>query len=98
MLARKWAGPLAAGWLFLSLCGCGQSRGKVSGTVSLEGKPLTLGTVVLTREGTAPINAVIAKDGTYTVQDVPYGKILVTVFSPDPAPEPPTKPPKPGTK
>jgi hypothetical protein len=77
-------GVLAAGCLILGLCGCGKGTSTVSGKVTLEGKPLVTGSVSFTGADNVTKNAAIQKDGTFSLEGVPYGKVLVAVQSIDP--------------
>lgn len=61
--------PLAAG--------CG-GKGKVSGTVTLDGQPLPAGTITFV-PSTGPGAAGKIEDGNYSVTGVPVGKVAVTV-------------------
>jgi hypothetical protein len=65
-----------------ALAGCGKGRATVNGKVTLNGKPLTTGTVSFiggpSDTGSGHINA----DGTYAVPDAPLGDCKVTVQTP----------------
>jgi hypothetical protein len=99
----------AAAALCLFLGGCDGGGGSVSGTVTLDGKPLTSGVVTFhPAAGGASAIGTIGKDGTYTVQigndmKLPPGDYLVTVdageavtsdLGPPGAPPKPPPPPK----
>ncbi len=74
---------LALGLVTLPLLGCAQGpeSGEVEGTVTLNGKPLTAGSVVFsTKDGIGP--GAIDKDGTYYAPHVPAGEATVTVIVP----------------
>lgn len=74
-----------AGLLLLPLLALGCSSGntlapaKISGSVSYKGKPVTGGTVQFVDATGVAYPAVIADDGTYAVNDVPEGELIVTV-------------------
>jgi len=80
-------GRLLAGLLLLALVstlGCGdkyQQRGTVTGKVTLDGKPVTAGTVAFitadNRTGSAQLDA----QGKYTMKDAPVGEVTATVTS-----------------
>lgn len=71
---------------FLLAClalGCGGSNphapGNISGSVSYKGKPVPAGTVqYVTSDGVA-YSSPIAKDGTYSITDLPIGELVVVV-------------------
>jgi len=65
-------------FLALSVLGCGRGTATVSGTVTLDGKPLSAGKIVFIPKG-APAVAGEVKDGQYSVQGVPTGDATVTV-------------------
>jgi hypothetical protein len=75
---------LAAACLILGITGCGKGSSTVSGTVKLEGKPLRFGSVTMMGEDRIPHTGEITREGTYTVEGVPYGEVRVAVSSPDP--------------
>jgi hemoglobin len=55
--------------------------GTVKGTVHLDGKPLTRGSVVFTGEDGKTYTRAIAADGTYAVENIPEGTYKVSVSS-----------------
>jgi hypothetical protein len=92
-LTRRSA--LFAGWLLISVAGCGPSQGNVNGTVTYQGRTVRVGTVVMIGRDNRPVNGAIAPDGAYLVQNVPVGLVSVGVISPDPASTQPLwRPPK----
>ncbi len=66
-------------------CGCGSDAGRVSGTVSVGGQPLSQGTVVFEdRSAGISVNATIGPNGKYTAKTydlngLPPGKYQVAV-------------------
>lgn len=84
------------------LAGCGGKPSQVSGTVTLDGKPLERGTVGFTpANGGMRASGVIENDGTYTLttnrdSGLEPGEYMVTVVSREPGPPATTGPPAPG--
>src|SRR5262249_18288898 len=90
-LSISWRGPSMrrrSFALFASTClalspllvaGCSKIGGDVSGSVSLNGKPVTSGTVTFHYSGGVNASAVIASDGTYHMGKPPKGAATVTV-------------------
>ena len=107
---RFWwaAAVLVATALGLAAGGCGSSLdSSVSGTVTIDGKPLELGNGTCTvsfypEAGGAAAQARVAADGTYALktgstQGIRSGKYTVTVVATGPTREPsPGSPPMPG--
>ncbi len=58
--------------------GCGSRKGTVSGTVTLDGQPLAVGTIAFIPSQGPGASAPI-EDGKYSVERVPTGKVSVTV-------------------
>lgn len=84
------------------LGGCGKSGlVSVSGTVTLDGKPLQTGSVSFQPVGEGPMGyGTIRSDGTYTVytgtqEGLPPGEYRVTVVATGPMPEPTPQNPEP---
>jgi hypothetical protein len=65
-------------FLLLPALGCGRGKSSVSGTVTLDGKPLYTGTIVFIPEGAPAVSGEI-KEGQYAVTGVPKGEAAVTV-------------------
>lgn len=66
-------------------CGIGNnSKGSasVSGTVKYEGTPLPTGTVTFFNSNKEIVGSATIKDGSYTMQGLPAGKVMVTVATP----------------
>jgi hypothetical protein len=80
----KRIGPLFVLSLLLCVCGCGKSKGTVSGTVKLDNKLVKQGTVILMGADNQPLTTAIQPNGTYTVENVPYGTVRAIVTSPNP--------------
>jgi hypothetical protein len=72
------------GWI-LCLCGalltagCGGGKGVVSGKVSYQGKPVSVGSVSFILEGGGVMSSPIEEDGSYTIRNVPPGTVKITV-------------------
>lgn len=75
----------------LLLAGCGPTTTRVSGKVSLRGKPLALGTVMLVDSTGLPKYGQIGAEGVYQVDDVRPGPVKATVSSPPPPGSPAAK-------
>lgn len=92
MFARNFT-PLrsAALWLAVTAAaaatGCGGSATTVTGKVSHKGKPVVTGTVILVDGAGQYHQGTITPTGTYTVADVPVGKVKIAVTSPNPDPK-----------
>jgi hypothetical protein len=82
MSMRIAAGALAC--LVLGLGGCGKGQGTVSGMVTLEGRGLKFGSVLLVGEDQVRYPGAIERDGTYRIENVPFGTVRVAVSSIDP--------------
>lgn len=87
-------GCMMAG-IALVLAGCGgvdyKSRGKVSGKVSVNGKNLTVGSVLFINKDGVNGSASIDATGNYTMNDAPVGECQVTVTVPKLPPDPNVK-------
>ena len=84
MRKQAMTGGLLAG-LLVAAGGCGgePKTGEVTGTVKLDGKAVTAGTVSFQpKAGGVPVMAEIGPDGTYTALSVPVGDVLVGVQPP----------------
>jgi hypothetical protein len=84
----------------LAAAGCGAApAGKLSGKVTLDGKAVRGGTVlVVSANGIGRSSAIIGADGTYVLEKAPVGKVKLAI-APPPAPPgmaaPPPGAPKP---
>jgi len=75
--------------LIASLAGCGPTSGRVSGTVTIDGKPLDYGMVDF--RGTSGVASAPVIDGAYAAEQVPVGAVGIAVRSmPRPAIAPPS--------
>jgi len=73
----------------LTTLGCGKSKGTLSGSVKLDDKLVVSGSVVVVAEdGIETTQGPISADGTYKVDNVPYGTVKISVHSPDPGASP----------
>jgi hypothetical protein len=83
MTARIRAAALAGIALSVALTACsrGGSVAEVYGTVTLNGQPVSAGTVVFTGP-TDSATAVIEPDGSYRARNVPRGPVRVLVSEP----------------
>jgi hypothetical protein len=80
-------GAIVTGACLVGLfAGCASEKtGTVTGKVILDGKPVTGGSVsFLTKSGGIPVTAFIEADGSYRVERVPVGEVLIGVLSPPP--------------
>lgn len=68
-----------------SLCFGEVKRETVHGTVISEGKPVMSGRVVLQGEDGVSLSGAIKPDGSYSIDNVPRGKVRVAVQSADPS-------------
>lgn len=78
--------------LLLTSCG-GRPTGVVSGKITYNGQPVSLGTVAMIADNGTVASGMIS-DGKYQIENVPVGsvKITVTVYPPSPMMHPPTGP------
>jgi hypothetical protein len=79
----------------LLAAGCGGSTAPVSGTVTLNGVPLTGGGTVTFQGKTRGASAIVNPDGTYSIPNAPLGEVQVAVLparaaaaSTEPPPDP----------
>ena len=75
----KWR--MAIGMALLAVMGCGSSTASVSGTVTLEGTPLTGGSVIFYGKNGTIISAAIGADGSYYVPHAPMGAVSAAVVN-----------------
>jgi hypothetical protein len=84
-LLRAGALPSAGLFLLLLSVGC-TGKGSISGRVTLDGKPLPLGTITFhSEEGRHDVFNASIRDGSYAIDGVQAGKARVTIVSVDPA-------------
>jgi hypothetical protein len=69
-----------AGALALTLCGCAERRGDISGTVRLGGKLVSKGVVTFVSQDNPRLrtSSRIGDDGSYHVSDCPVGPVKIT--------------------
>src|SRR5262245_64727640 len=86
MHRTRRAGPAVAGaCLLLALlgsapgCGSGNRNAKIGGSVSVNDKPVTSGTVTFLHEDGRSAHALISPAGTYEMRDAPVGKVKIVV-------------------
>jgi hypothetical protein len=90
---------LRAGLVVLAILGIGgvgsapaadrkDETGTITGKVTFRGKPLPGGTIAFHPSRGKPLVGKIRPDGTYTVKDVPVGKVRVTVETESVRPKP----------
>jgi hypothetical protein len=66
---------------FLGCSGNTQAPAKISGNITIDGKPIKAGTLQFhTKEGVAYDGKIMA-DGTYSASDLPEGEMVVTVIT-----------------
>lgn len=73
--------------------GCGSNTGTITGNVTFQGEPITIGTIAFIGLSGTVASATI-QDGSYTLSDAETGLATVTVTSHEPSPmmHPPTGP------
>lgn len=82
----RTAGSSALILASLAIVGCGQKTVDVSGKVTIEGKPMQVGSVAVFPDNARPMVAAVEADGSFRLKDVPASEpIRVAVYSPDPA-------------
>src|SRR5437660_10972981 len=79
---RCHAGAVAASLLLLA--GCSGGKADVTGKVTHQGKTVLWVTVIMQGPDGIPMTGTIQPDGTYIVQGVASGKVLIGVVSRDP--------------
>lgn len=82
-----WALPavILVSMCLLAGCSGGQPAGSISGTVTLDGSPLTAGAVVFTNEAMGfGVTAELDGSGTYQVRSIPTGQYQVAIEPPPP--------------
>jgi hypothetical protein len=79
----KW---FVAAVFVLGLTGCGDSKSKVRGKVTLNNKTVVWGTVTLVDRTGAFHQADIDLNGNYVLENVPTGTVKIAVVSPNPYP------------
>jgi hypothetical protein len=92
MSTRAIVRTVVGGWaglglvLGLAVAGCAPGKGSVSGKVTFNDAPLPKGTITFTQQGgdRNPYSALIS-DGSYSLDGVPAGEMIVTVVTVDPA-------------
>lgn len=65
--------------LTLAAAGCGPSWATVSGKVTVQGKPVTVGTVLFVDANSQIATGKLDSEGHYTAQRVPLGSLKVAV-------------------
>jgi hypothetical protein len=68
----------------LVFAGCGDGKANVTGKVIHQGKTVLFGTVIMQGPDGIPMTGMIQPDGTYIVQGVASGNVLIGVVSRDP--------------
>jgi hypothetical protein len=90
MMARhrlgRTVGWLTVGFLTWGVCGCSPSVSRVTGKVTVDGKPVQAGQVSFVAKTGMVYTANIEPDGMYQVDGVPVGEMTVLVFGPPPVP------------
>src|SRR5438105_4200207 len=66
-------------------CGCGWRNATVHGKVTLGGRPVTYGSIILASPDGTARSAALEPDGSYKVEGMRAGEIRVAVLTPDPA-------------
>jgi len=70
--------------VLLAVPGCGGGKANVTGKVIHQGKTVLFGTVIMQGPDGIPMTGMIQSDGTFIVQGVASGKVLIGVVSRDP--------------
>jgi hypothetical protein len=83
MYATRQAFLIAVALGCSTCLGCG-GKGDLSGTVSLDGKTLSSGSVLVLSSDGIPKSSPIEPDGSYHIKDIVSGTIKISVNSPDP--------------
>ena len=78
MKLPRW---FAFGLLLPTLVGCGAPTGTVEGAVSVDGEPITFGTVAFITSDGATVSTMIQPDGRYRVEMIPPGDVVATVHT-----------------
>jgi hypothetical protein len=69
----------------IAAAGCGSREpASVHGTVTYNGRPITSGTLTLMGPDNKVATSNIGPDGSYAIDSITPGKVLVAVYSPDP--------------
>ena len=77
-----------APWLLVAALALGCGDNQVTGKIFFEGKPVTLGTVILLGPDGAQRSALIAPDGSYQIRGVVPGQTKFAVISVNPSAPP----------
>jgi len=75
--------PAVIAFLAALAAGCGSTT-TVAGTVTYKGTPLTGGSVTLVSADGVAHSGPISSDGTFTIPDVPTGRVAIGVSGPPP--------------
>ncbi len=79
-MTRRYAVQLCGlAAVVLSGCGGDVQRGKLHGTIKSQGKPVSFGTLIFLGSDNMTYPADLGKDGSYTVERVPFGPIAVAL-------------------
>lgn len=77
-------GRAAVAVILAAAVGCGGVTGELTGTVSYNGKPVSMAAVVLDDESGSPRISSVDEKGGYRFDNVPVGAVKLGVVSPDP--------------
>jgi len=77
-------GVAGFGLLLIVLALFSGGKAKVTGRVTMQGRPVIWGSVVLVGENGQSVVGRIEPDGTFTVANAPTGEVAVAITSPDP--------------
>jgi hypothetical protein len=72
---------LLVGLGLLALNGCGSGKGSVSGKVTYQGRPIVIGSVVMTAKVGPPVVGALDAEGHYALKGVPAGPVNVAVVT-----------------
>lgn len=83
---RIAGGVVALGVVIIGLSAFagGAANATVSGRVTMQGRPVIWGAVILVGPDGRSVAGRLQPDGAYTVSDAPMGEVAVAVISPDP--------------
>ncbi|MBA4190410.1 MAG: hypothetical protein C0467_20675 [Planctomycetaceae bacterium] len=61
------------------IIGCAPDKATISGTITYQGKPITLGQVTFVGEDGNAVDTTLAEDGSYSISPARVGKMRVVV-------------------
>lgn len=88
----RFSAALILPFVLITGCGSDVQRGKLHGTITYQGKPVTFGTLIFIGHDNMTYLADLDKAGHYSVDRVPFGKLTVSLQQTPPRPAPKTDP------